>query len=307
MRYRPFGRSGVAVSALTLRLDAQSVAGGPEGVRRLVYAALEAGVNTFHLAADPVLAEVVGHALSGLDRKLVCVSLGIGSAGRRGSGRDFSAEGMTAAIDQTLSISGLDWLDLAMLEEPGADELSQSALNALKAQRSSGRVRLLGISGADEVMDTYVSTNAFDVMATPYHVNSPWQVKARIRAALERDMAIMAYDVFPDSLSTAKKAETVHEPKKKGLFGLGGGSGRRRADDPLAGAGTFAFLHRTAGWTAEEICVAFSLTDPAVASVIVDAPTPERIEALAEVPERDLPAGLSAQIEMARVRAAQAA
>ena len=37
------------------------------------------------------------------------------------------------------------------------------------------------------------------------------------------------------------------------------------------------------------------------------APTPERIEALAEVPERDLPAGLSAQIEMARVRAAQAA
>lgn len=306
MRYRPFGRSGVAVSALTLRLGADAVAGGPEGARRLVYAALEAGVNTFHLAADAVLAEVVGQALSGVDRKLLCVSLALGSATRRNGGRDFSAEGMTAAIDQTLSVSGLDWLDIAMLDEPGADELSQTALNALKAQRSSGRVRLLGVSGGSEVMDTYVSTNAFDVMATPYHVNSPWQVKARIRAALERDMAIMAYDVFPETLNNARKAQAIAEPRKKGLFGLGG-SGGRSADDPLAGAGTFAFLHRTPGWTAEEICVAFSLTDPSVASVIIDARSEDRIEALAQVPERDLPAGLSAQIEMARVRAAQAA
>ncbi len=310
MRYRPFGRSGVAVSALTLKLDSTALAWGPEAARRLVFGALESGINTFHIAADPVLAEVVGQAVASVDRRLICVSLALGSGGgRRGDQRDFTAEGLTGAIDRVLQVSGLQWLDLAMLDEPGADELSQSALNAMKAQRSSGRVRLLGVSGVDEVMDAYVSTNAFDVMATPYHVNSPWQVRARIRAALERDMAVLAYGTFPDTLSTRKKAETVHEePKKKGLFGFGGsGSQKRAPNDPLSGAGTFAFLHRTNGWEAEDICLAFSLTDPGIASVIVEAQNTERLEQLASVPDRDLPAGISAQIEMARVRAAHAA
>ncbi|MFN3536975.1 MAG: oxidoreductase, partial [Brevundimonas sp.] len=45
---------------------------------------------------------------------------------------------------------------------------------------------------------------------------------------------------------------------------------------------------------------------PSIATVMVDARDSERIEALATVPERDLPPGLAAQIEMARVRMAAA-
>jgi hypothetical protein len=74
----------------------------------------------------------------------------------------------------------------------------------------------------------------------------------------------------------------------------------------MTNAGSFAFLHQTPNWNAESICLAFTLTDPAVASVMVDAINPERMEALAAVPERDLPPGLSAQIEMARVGSAVA-
>lgn len=304
MRYRPFGRSGSAISALTLRIGADALAGGPSRVHALMFAGLEAGVNTFHLTtADPVLAEAAGEALGQVDRKLVQVSVGLGrTEGRRG-GRDFSAEALTGSIDQVLHASGLGWVDLAMLDEPAEDEMPQTALNALKQQRTSGRVRMLGVSGDGDVMDAYVSTNAFDVLATTYHVNSPWQTKHRMRAALERDMAVMAYGYFPRDLDSARKAETLHEPKK-GLFGLGGGG--RPKHDPLAGAGTFAFLHQTHGWSAEHICLAFTLTDPSVASVMVDAPSADRIEALAAVPERDLPPGLSAQIEMARVRMAAA-
>ena len=43
------------------------------------------------------------------------------------------------------------------------------------------------------------------------------------------------------------------------------------------------------------------MTDPAISSVLVDARDAERLNALASVPERDMPPGLSAQIEMARV------
>jgi aryl-alcohol dehydrogenase-like predicted oxidoreductase len=303
MRYRPLGRSGSAVSALTLKIGSEALAGGPSRARALVFAALEAGINTVHLtSADPVLAEAVGQALSQVDRKLIQVSVSLGRPDARRGGRDFSPEALTGSIDRILHASGLGGIDLALLDEPAEDEMPQTALNALKAQRTAGRIRMLGIAGDGEVMDAYISTGAFDVLATSYHVNSPWQTRHRMRAALERDMAVMAYGYFPEELDTAKKAETVHAPKK-GLFGLGGGRPRH---DPLAGAGTFAFLHQTHGWSAEHICLAFALTDPSIATVLVDAQDSERMEALAAVPERDLPPGLAAQIEMARVRMAAA-
>lgn len=304
MRYRPFGRSGQAVSCLTLSLGADAIARGRDAGCELIYSALEAGINSYCLeTADPVLAEVVGEALRHLDRKLVNITLTLGAGdGRRGSVRDFSAEGMTGAIDRALQVSGLGWFDTALLDEPGEHELAQSTLNALKALRATERVRLLGVAGDGEVMDTYVSTGAFDVLLTSFHVNSPWQVRSRMRTAHEQDMAIFARGYFPESLDSRRKAETAHV-QKKGLFGFGAGGGRSR-NDPLAGAGTFAFLHQTTGWTAEQICLAHVLTDPSIGSVVVQADDAERINALAKVPERDMPPGLSAQIEMARIAAA---
>ncbi|MBX3477149.1 MAG: aldo/keto reductase [Brevundimonas sp.] len=300
MRYRPFGRSGAAISNLTLSLGFDALGRGPLEAKELIYSALEAGINAYRLeTADPVLAEVVGQALSHIDRKLVCVSLALGRGdGRRGHERDFSAEGMTGAIDRALHVSGLGWFDAALLEEPAEDELPQASLNALKALRSTGRVRLLGVAGEGDVMDTYVSTGAFDVLVTPYHVNSEWRVRHRIRTAREQDMAIFAYGYFPDSLQSARKAAAL-DGRKRGWFGLGGGG--RPKDDPLAGAGTFAFVHQTPNWDAESICLAYALTEPAVSSILISADAPGRIETLAAVTERDMPPGLAAQIEMARI------
>ena len=302
MRYRPFGATGAAISTLTLSLGIENLARGVAAASDLIYSALEAGINSYRLeTADPVLAEVVGNALSNVDRKLLNVSLELGAGdGRKGSDRDFSAEGMTGAIDRCLHVSGLGWIDVALLEEPGEDELPQSSLNALKALRATERVRYLGVSGESEVMDAYVSTGAFDVLGTPFHVNVDWKIRSRLRAAREQDMAILAYGYFPSALDTEKKAAALHQPKK-GLFGFGRGPKTR--DNPLAHAGTFAFLHRTPYWTAEAICLAHAMTDPAISSVLINASDADRLNTLAAVPERDMPPGLSAQIEMARVAA----
>lgn len=301
MRYRPFGASGAAISTLTLSLGVATLGRGVNAANDLIFTALEAGINSYRLeTADPVLAEVVGQALSNVERKLLNVSLELGAGdGRRGSARDFSAEGMTGAIDRCLHVSGLGWIDVALLEEPGEDELPQSSLNALKALRATGRVRYLGVSGEGEVMDAYVSTGAFDVLATPFHVNVDWRIRSRVRAAREQDMAILAYDYFPSSLDTEKKAAAVHQPKK-GLFGFGGGKPK---DQPQTDFGAFTFLHRTPYWTAEAICLAHSMTDPAISSVLIKAMDADRLNMLAAVPERDMPPGLAAQIEMARVAA----
>ena len=80
MRYRPFGQTGQAVSALTLSLGQRDIARGPAAGRELVYGALEAGINSYSLeTADPVLAEVLGQALQHVDRKLVQISLTLGA------------------------------------------------------------------------------------------------------------------------------------------------------------------------------------------------------------------------------------
>lgn len=300
MRYRPFGGGGAAVSNVTLALGAEALARGPDQLKALIFAALEAGINSYILATpDRVLAEIVGQGLGHVERRLLTVGLVLGSGGGRARDqRDFSAEGMTAAIEQVLHISSLGWIDVAILDQPGERELSQPALKALKGLQSSGEIRMLGVAGGDTVMDAYVSTGAFDLLVTPFHVNADWRIRSRMRAARDQDMVIFASDYFPESLATERKATEVNLPRKKGLFGFGA---VKKPEGPLAGAGTFAFLHRTPNWKPEAICLAYALTDTSVASVVIQAADVERLEMLAAVPERDMPPGLSAQIEMARV------
>lgn len=295
MRYRPFGASGAAVSSLTLSLGAEAAARGPNSVRDLVFAGLEAGVNGYHIERlDPMLLQAVGEALGHVERRLVWVSTTLGAD------RDFSAERLGRSIEQGLHASGLGWFDMAVLDRPAEDELPQTSLTALKAMRKAEYVRMLGVSGDEPVTDLYVSTGAFDVLFTPFHANVPWQVRSRMKAARDREMSLFAYDYFPESLATERRAADAGGAKKRGLFG-GWGAGRGEAD--LERPGSFAFLHRTPGWTGEAICLAYALADPAVASVLVRPRDRAHLEDLASVPERDLPAGLSAQIEMARVDA----
>jgi hypothetical protein len=64
--------------------------------------------------------------------------------------------------------------------------------------------------------------------------------------------------------------------------------------------GGYAFLQDTTGWTTEDICLAYALTEPAFATVQVEAWRADAVERLALVCDKDLPTSVAAQIEMAR-------
>jgi aryl-alcohol dehydrogenase-like predicted oxidoreductase len=288
----------VATSAVCLSLTDAAARRGPESLRQLIYLALEAGINAYHIAGtDPDLPVVLGEALSVVERRLVFVSLQLGvSRGRLGTTRDFAPETLTGTMDHVLNISGLGHLDTITLDDPGVDELPRASLEALKALRASGRVTMLGVSGSNDAMDAYVSTNAFDVLVTPYHLRSGWKERNRLKAATALDMATMAYDWFPEEFTTQKKTEEASGAGSR-LSRLFGG----KADQhPLDGVGTYRFLHQTKNWTAEEICLAYTLTEPSVATALIECTDPEHLAALASVPDRDMPPGLAAQVEMAR-------
>ena len=64
---------------------------------------------------------------------------------------------------------------------------------------------------------------------------------------------------------------------------------------------------RRRGWSAEQICLAYALTEPALASVQMPALDREHLADLAGVPERRPARAVSAQIEMARFSAERTA
>src|SRR4051812_41373656 len=185
MRYRPFGRSGMATSAVALNIGDAATRKGADGLRALIFTALEHGINTYQVShIDPAVIAVVGEALSSVERRLLFVGLRLGvTQGRIGLARDFSPEGLTGAIDTALHTSGLGHIDVVLLDEPRSDELPRPSLEALKAQRSTGRISLLGIAGDNDAMDAYVSSNSFDVLMTPYHLRSGWMDRNRLKAA----------------------------------------------------------------------------------------------------------------------------
>ena len=83
MRYRPFGRSGVVVSAVTLVIGDDLARRGQSRCVETIDMALEYGVNSFHIeTAQPDAAIALGQSLSALERRLVFVSMRLG-LGRR--------------------------------------------------------------------------------------------------------------------------------------------------------------------------------------------------------------------------------
>ena len=278
MRYRPLGARGQVVSAVSLVLEPDSARRSAGDWVSLIYAALERGISGFEIrGSDPALGEGLAQAFSGMDRRLAFIALRM--TGRRGKVLSFETVG--AGVRDTLARSGLGYLDAVLLSEPTVAEMP--AVLELGALRSAGLVRALGVAGEGEGVDALVACGEMDMLSTAYSLLSGWTERRRLRSAVAADMAVLGYGVYP-----RERLQPLTERPAK-----------HRAQ-PLAGVGGYAFLERTKDWTAEELCLAYALTEPSLATVLLRIQSVEHLERLAAVPDRELPSAAAAQIEMAR-------
>ncbi len=280
MRYRPFGATGKAVSAVSLLLREAPNMATPQAWRALAFSAMESGVNAFELSAgSDIMSMGVGEALRAVERRLIFLAWRI-----RGDGhKPVTADAISASVRNGLQKTGAGYFDLLVMDEHAFAHLEPSARTYLDDLRAGGLALQLGVSGDGPAIDTCISSAGFDVLITPFNLTSDWQARRRIREASAKDMVIVASDPFPSVLRNRGPT-----PAKTSLLG--------RRIEPLAGAGTYAFLHETPGWTPEEVCIAYALTEPAFASIQLEAFRAETIDRLAAVPDRDLPTGVAAQI-----------
>lgn len=285
MRYRPFGLSGKAVSVLSLLLRDQGRRVPTGTWRSLTVNAMECGINAFEVEAgvEP-LAAGFRQGLESVERRLLFVAWRITSDGRTPT----DARAIELAVRAGLAQTGATYFDLLTVDEAAFATLTAEGARLLEDVRNAGLALELGVSGVGAVVDQAVASGAFDVLSSPFNLTSGWNVRRRIREAAQRNMTITGFDAFP--------AELCRDPSKdkpKGsLF-------RRSAGSPPSGG--YGFLHETRNWQADELCLAYALTEPALACVQFEAYRPEVIERLAAVPDRELPPGIAAQIEMARI------
>ena len=286
MRYRPFAHSGTAVSALSLILTDTDRRRAPQHWRGLVQAAFEVGVNTFefHTPSDSLL-EGFAEAAEPLERRLIFVGLRV--AGDRGR------EAMTASVDHVIARTGLGSLDLLTIEASGAR--SAEIIDELRTLKVARRARRIAVAGDADATEDLANSGLFDALVTPFNLLSGWRERRLIRAAGDRQLAIIGSDPFP--AETPDLIRNARQQQKKGGWFV-----KREA---LAGVGSYRFLADTPGWTAEQICLGYALTEPSLASVQMHLTEPKLLPPLAAITERDLPPAIGAQIEMARFSAEQ--
>lgn len=292
MRYRPFGASGKAVSAVSLLLRDAPNMGAPGAWRTLIISAMENGVNSFEATAgSDVLAIGLGEALSVVERRLIFLAWRLrGNPAGAITARDI-ADNVRAALQRTRA----GYLDLLMMDETAAETMTPDAHTYLADLRNGGVCLQIGVVGDGPVIDRCISNDVFDVLATSFNLVSDWQTRRRIRDASAANMTLIGVDPFPTGLqATPTVRNETERPMRRGLLGV------RRPDPLAASVGAYGFLHDTPGWSYEELCLGFALTEPAFASIQLEAGRADMIERMSAVTDKDLPTGVAAQIEMAR-------
>jgi aryl-alcohol dehydrogenase-like predicted oxidoreductase len=289
MRYRPFNQAGLAISAITLALESSSLS---ETKRvGLVFAALEAGINSFEL---PSLSHewnaAVRSAIDAAGRHVLVLTLRAASPKPSGGdGRGVRAP-LGDQVDAGLEQLGIDRFDAVVLDDDGSSSPEQVAtLHALRDRRRAGMVGVTCGRGGPHLD---IVNAGYDILATPFGLQADAGLRKRLRTVVEHNISLIGYDFCDMGDAPALNAEAP-----KGFARLFKRPAVAIDSDP------YEFLRRTPSWTAEEIALAYALTEPSLATIRVPTTEVETIDRLAKAVERELPTGSAAQIEMARFSA----
>jgi hypothetical protein len=292
VRYRPFGLNGQAMSVLTLALDRPGLRAA--AVTELVFSALECGINSFELqAGDVEAARGLRDGLGAVERTIAVIGLRLSAAA---DPRFVSRDGAIAAIESALDAGRFGRLDYVLVEGRMPNDLSPLLADTLAGANAAGRIRVAGLGGKRAFLDAHLDAPEFELIEAPFNLRSDWDDRNRVKRAVARGMTVIGCDYYPALQIARRDAGT--EPRQGLLrFGLGG------KERSLEQSSTYAFLSLYQGWTAEEICLAYALTEPGLSSIHISAAGVRNLPALAAAPEREMPTGVPAQIEMARIQA----
>lgn len=154
MEYRLLGKTGIEVSVLSYGASPLGGVFGDideaKGIRT-VHTALDLGINYIDVSpyyGNTRAETVLGKAFKGIPRDAYVLATKVG---RFGSGEyDYSAERVTASVDESLKRMSVDYIDVIQCHDiefttPG--QILDETLPALRKVQEQGKVRFIGVTG----------------------------------------------------------------------------------------------------------------------------------------------------------------
>lgn len=279
MRYTTFGRTGLSVSQLSMGCNRLGDPGvDPAQWPPIVKKALALGVTFFDTSNSYNQGrseEVLGEAASGYPTPTVIATKGgVPVMTNDYPNRDFSAETIQVAAEDSLRRLRRDSIDLYMLHSPSVRQLeTQTWATAIEKLKAEGKVRYFGISTDDHASGIWAIEHGADFLQIEYDILDPSAEDALLPLAIKHNIGIMIRTPLARGLLSGKFASGQAIPAEQ--------QWRRPTGDRLAlrleRVDQLRFLVRD-GQTLAQAALRWLLAQPGVHCVIPGARTVEQLE-----------------------------
>jgi aryl-alcohol dehydrogenase-like predicted oxidoreductase len=270
--------AGLGCNNFGTRVDA-------DATRRVVDAALDAGVNHFDTAnvyGEGRSEEFLGRALgSRRDEAVITTKVGAGAPDGKGGG---SREHILSGCDASLARLGTDHIDLYLLHVPDPATPVTETLSAFGELVAAGKVREIGCSNFNgEQLDEAEAVAA--ELGVPRFVNVQNNYSLLNRAveddvlpACERlDIELMPYFPLASGMLTGKYRRGEELPEGSRLAGFGSRATRFANDENFGVVEQLTAYAEAHGHSLTELALSWLAGTPRVGSVIAGATSPEQV------------------------------
>jgi aryl-alcohol dehydrogenase-like predicted oxidoreductase len=209
MEHRPFGRTGLEVSAIGF--GCWEVGGGYGDVDEVAFAgavsrALDSGINCFDTAEGYGMGaseRALGKALAGRrDEAVVVTKFGMNYRDKPNL-RDSSRARVMSSIDKSLENLGTDWVDVFMVHWPDRETPFDETMGALEDVVQAGKVRFVGLSNFKlEEIEACAATRRVDVVQYGFNMFDRRMQTEILPYCQDNEVGFMAYGSLAFGLLT---------------------------------------------------------------------------------------------------------
>ncbi len=295
METRNLGRSGLRVSAIGLGCNNFGGRIDLDASRRVVHAALDAGITLFDTAdvyGDRGGSETVLGELLGARRKDIVLASKFGmpmdEPGNEGAEtlKGASRRYIVAAVEASLKRLRTDWIDLYQQHRPDPLTPIEETLRALEDLTRAGKIRYYGCSNlpAWQVVEAAWTARTHNLSG---FISCQDEVSLLVRdhesdlmpAMREYGLGLLPYFPLASGLLTGKYKRNTPMPADARLTKTARLADRYLTDRNWAVAEKLEDFATAHGHTILELAFSWLLARPPVASVIAGATRPEQIVA----------------------------
>jgi aryl-alcohol dehydrogenase-like predicted oxidoreductase len=288
MTFRRLGQSGLTVSTIGLGGNNFGLRLDLDASRAVIDTAIDEGITLIDTSDSyGASEEILGEVLDGR-RDDVVIATKFGSDVRGGNGADFGARGsrryIRRAVERSLRRLRTDWIDLYQMHVPDPATPIEETLSALDDLVHEGKVRYVGHSNftawATADADWVARSKGYERFVSAQNEYSLMRrnVEAELLPACEHyGLGFLPYFPLFSGLLTGKyrRGEPPPEGSRYHVWNLH----KRLSDD------RFDVVEKLEAYAAEhgvallDVAVGYLAAQPAVASVIAGATTPEQVRA----------------------------